>query len=353
MELPHALDTEFPEPSTARRAEAEARQAALTKPPGSLGRLETLAIELASWQDAPLPQSRPAAALLFAADHPVTAHGVSVYPSAVTAAMVANFLHGGAAASVLARSLELPLTVVDVGVEASYSVPKPGAARLVRAPRDGRVGDLVHEDGMSTAAFEAALQAGRDAIDALPSTTRLVLLGEMGIGNTTVASALAAGLTGGPTEDWVGPGTGATGGVLAQKRAVVRDAVRRVGRVDPGECLRRLGGRELAALVGATARAAARRMTVLVDGFIVSTAVLALVRMRPRVRPALVFAHRSAEPGHRHLLNALDAQPLLDLELRLGEGSGSLMALPFVDLACRLHRDMATFEAAAVPGRIE
>lgn len=352
MELFERLDREFPKPDPTVRAWAIARQDTLTKPPGSLGRLEALAVHLAAWQGHLRPRIRPAAVIVFAADHSVTRFGVSPYPKEVTGAMVSNFVRGGAAASVLARRLDLPLWVVDVGVEAGSPALDSGQhPRLVRAPRVGEVGDLVETDALDAEALDAALDAGAAAVDRLSPETSAVVLGEMGIGNSTVAAALAAALLGGEAKDWVGPGTGARGEILLQKRAAVARAVARVGQVSPAEALRRLGGREVAALVGAAARAAARGMVVLVDGFIVSVAMLALVRLRPEARPALVFAHRSAEPGHARVLEALGAEPLLDLGLRLGEGSGALAAFSLVEAACALHAEMATFDEAAVPDR--
>ena len=354
MELEDLLDSHFPAPDEAARADAAARQTQLTKPPGSLGRLEQLVLDLAAWQGRPRPEARPAAALLFASDHPVARLGVAPYPSEATAAMVQNFLAGGAAASVLARSLGVPLQVVDVGVETPYAPglrEAPFGVQLTRTPQRGRVGDLVEADGLSSEALEGALRAGQAAVDGLSPATRVILLGEMGIGNTTVASALAAALVGGDPDEWVGPGTGAEGEVLERKRRTVEAAVKRVGSASPGNVLRRLGGREVAALVAAGARAASRGMAILVDGFIVSVAMLILVRLRPTVRPALVFAHRSSEPGHRRILELLEARPLLELDLRLGEGSGALTALPLLDTACALHRDMATFAEAGVPDR--
>ena len=349
MSLDDVLEAQFPSPDFEARAEAAARQARLTKPAGSLGRLESLVLDLAAWQGRALPESRPVVALLFAADHPVAARGVSAYPPEVTAAMVTNFLSGGAAASVLARTLNIPLTVVDVGVATPYVAPADSWAQLVRGLSAAEVGDLVESDGMSPRALNDAVRAGQAAVEELDNETRFVILGEMGIANTTVASALVACLAGGAPEEWVGPGTGVQGAALSAKQQVVRAAVERVGAVEPAEALRRLGGRELAALVGAATAAAARRMTVVVDGFIVSAAMLAAVALRPAVRPALVFAHRSAEPPHAALLERLGAEPLLDLGLRLGEASGALTAWPLIDLACRLHAGMATFDEAAVP----
>jgi nicotinate-nucleotide--dimethylbenzimidazole phosphoribosyltransferase len=207
---------------------------------------------------------------------------------------------------------------------------------------------------MTDEVFALALAAGRAAIDRLEPETRLVILGEMGIANSTLAAALAAALLGAPADVLTGPGTGVEGAALEGKRAVVREMVARApANAPPAELLRELGGRELAALVGAAARAIERRMAVLVDGFIVSAALLALVRSAPAASPFLLFAHRSAEPGHAAVLTALGAQPLLDLGLRLGEGSGALAAFPLVEAAVELHRGMATFASAGVPDREE
>jgi nicotinate-nucleotide--dimethylbenzimidazole phosphoribosyltransferase len=337
------------------QAEARRRQGSLTKPAGSLGRLEDLAVQLAGIRGhgSSGVACRPAEAVIFAADHPVVKHGVSAFPSAVTAAMVENFVRGGAAASVLARRLGVGLTVVDVGVATPYARALVGeGARLVRDEVAERpVGDLRVEDAMSRETCALAIAAGARAIDALSADTRVVILGEMGIGNSTVASALAAALLGGELDAMVGAGTGVAGDALARKRAVVRDAVARTGGADPAALLCALGGREIAAIVGAAGRAVERRIAVLVDGFIVSAAILALVRLEPRVLPSLIFAHRSREPGHARILDALDARPLIDLELRLGEASGALTALPLLDLACALHGEMATFADAGVPER--
>lgn len=342
----------FPKPSEVCRSAALVRQASLTKPPGSLGALEDLAVQLAAWQGRERPRARPAQALLFASDHPVARHGVSAYPPAVTAAMVANFTSGGAAASVSSRALGIPLRVVDVGVQTP--VKGGGPIELVReAVADLPAGDLRTEDAMPEATYAAALAAGRRQVEALPDDVALLILGEMGIGNSTAAAALAASLLGISARDAVGPGTGVRGAALERKIQVVADAVARVGKASPHRAMQALGGRDLAAMMGAAARALERRMAVLVDGFIVTAALLPLLVLHPEVRAGIVFAHRSAEPGHQRLLAALEARPLLDLGLRLGEGSGALAALPLVDLACALHAGMASFEEAKVPGPAE
>lgn len=346
----------FPSPSERAHSAAMLRQARLTKPAGSLGTLESLAIQVAGWQGRELPRSRPAQVLLFAADHPVVRHGVSAYPQEVTAAMVANFVEGGAAASVSARHLGVPLRVVDVGVARPLPLPQAGSTGQVSFVRHDvasmPVGDLRTEDAMTWETYRAALDAGRAEVDALPDDTAVLLLGEMGIGNTTAAAAVMASLLGLSAREAVGPGTGVSGVALERKVQVVRDAVSRVGPCEPHRAMQALGGRELAAILGAAARGLERRMVVLVDGFIVTSALLPLVRLHPEVKAGLVFAHCSAEPAHRSLLQALEARPLLDLGLRLGEASGALAALPILDAACALHGEMASFEGAKVPGPV-
>ncbi|WNG18580.1 nicotinate-nucleotide--dimethylbenzimidazole phosphoribosyltransferase [Cystobacter fuscus] len=342
----------IPTSDTAAANSARDRQSRLTKPPGSLGALEEVAVKLAALQGTTLPRSRPAAALLFASDHAVTRHGVSPYPQAVTGAMVENFLRGGAASSVLCRHLGVPLRVVDVGVMRPLSPPSVEGVSFRRDPvADEPGGDLRVEDAMSEATFQRALAAGAAEVDKLPDDVRVVVLGEMGIGNTTVAAAVAALLLGREAEEVVGRGTGVDEAGLARKVEVVRDAVRRLRGVSPEQAVRSAGGRDIAALIGAAARAIELRKAVLVDGFIVSVAMLALERMAPGAREWMLFAHRSAEAGHRHVLEALGARPLLELGMRLGEGSGALTALPLVDAACALHAGMATFEEAGVPDK--
>jgi nicotinate-nucleotide--dimethylbenzimidazole phosphoribosyltransferase len=329
---------------------ARARQARLTKPPGSLGLLEETAVRVAAWQGSPTPLARPAAAVLFAADHPVTAHGVSAYPPAVTAAMVNNFAGGGAAASVLARQNQMPLHVVDVGVNTGSGARAPAVFRDPVA--DDRAGDIRVEDAMSAETFERALAAGAAAVGRLDPGLRVAIFGEMGIGNTTVASAVAAALLGGEPGLYVGAGTGVAGSALENKRRVVTEAVARLkGERDVHEVLRRVGGRDIVALAGAILAALERRAVVLVDGFIVSVAALAVVQLAPAAGQGLIFGHRSAEHAHGRVLEALGAEPLLSLGLRLGEASGALAAYPLLERACALHNEMATFESAGVPDR--
>lgn len=379
------LDVVAPQVDAEAEAEARAHQLQLTKPAGALAALEEIAIALAAMQGSARPAARPAEALLFAADHPVAAAGVSAYPAEVTAQMVANFLGGGAAASVLCRKLGIPLTVIDVGVARAVSGAQGGQGddgggddsgdgdgefdeqtdpgleahtdsidpKIVlrrEAVADDAEGDLRLGEAMSPETFERAVAAGAAAVDRLDEETRVLILGEMGIGNSTCAAAVAAALLDRDGGELTGAGTGVAGEVLARKREVVRAAAALVRGASPAEILRRVGGRELAALAGAVGRAAERRICVLVDGFIVSAAVLAAVRASPSIRPYLLFGHASAEHGHRAVLEALEARPLLQLGLRLGEGSGALAAFPLLELACSLHEEMATFSSAKVAG---
>lgn len=337
------------------------RQAQLTKPPGSLGRLEDIAVSLAAIQRSAEPRSRPAVTLLFASDHPVAARGVSAYPPSVTVAMLANFASCGAASTVFARALGVDLRVYDVGVSTDGAAqPHDGdTVRRVRADALQQVGDLSVEPAMSAACVEAAMQAGRDAVaDACASSgdaLRVLLLGEMGIGNTTPATAIACATLQRPAAALTGPGTGVAGDALQNKIRVLEVALARVDelgidRADGREVLRQLGGREIAAMTGAMLEAASRGVAVLVDGFVVSSAALAACAIAPSCRDVMLFAHRSQEPAHRLVLEHLGAEWLLDLGLRLGEGTGALAAMPLLDLACAMHNDMATFAEANVDG---
>lgn len=340
-------------PSQEHRQRATVRQRQLTKPEGALGRLETLAIELAALQATDRPQAAQVPVIVFAADHGVAARGVSAYPVEVTVQMLRNFAAGGAAISVLSRELELPLHVWDVG---SRSVA-PVAGVVSDKTRQGTE-DFSTTAAMSEADLLAVFEAGRRAVaTACAEGADLLVLGEMGIGNTTSASALAAVLGPLPLDELVGIGTGLDAVRMVQKKNIIARALALHGEAInaaglPGwEALRRVGGLEIAAMSAAMIAAAQRGLPVLVDGFIVSAAALAAVRINPAVRPWLLFSHQSAERGHVCLLELLQAQPLLQLDLRLGEGSGAALALPLVRMACALHNRMATFGEAAVADR--
>ncbi|WP_051968101.1 nicotinate-nucleotide--dimethylbenzimidazole phosphoribosyltransferase [Brevibacillus thermoruber] len=333
----------------AAAAEARRRVDQLTKPLGSLGRLEELAVRLAAMTGSALPSVTPPGVLVFAADHGVTAEGVSAYPQEVTAQMVANFAAGGAAINVFSRQIGALLHVVDVGVAAD--VEAPGVWRKKIRPGTG---NLLREEAMTPEEAERAVQVGLECAGAIVDEgAKLLIIGEMGIGNTTASSALLAALTGTEPDELVGRGTGVGDAAWERKKAVVKQALAR-HRPDPArplEALAKVGGLEIGAMAGAVLGAAARRIPVLVDGFISTVAALLAVRLCPGAADYLIAGHRSQEPGHLHALRALGKEPLIDLGLRLGEGSGAAVAFPIVEAATRMIREMATFESAGVSSR--
>ncbi|MFD0987047.1 nicotinate-nucleotide--dimethylbenzimidazole phosphoribosyltransferase [Methyloligella solikamskensis] len=339
-----------PRPSETREREAADRQNALTKPPGSLGVLERLAIRLAGLQDTGRPRADKISIVLFAGDHGVTAQGVSPYPSEVTVQMLQNFTQGGAAISVLARELNASLEVVDAGSLAEADLQGVVADK----PRSG-TRDFSAEPALTADELAHALAAGQRAVGrALKASPDILVLGEMGIGNTTAAAAIAAALLDLAPLEIVGAGAGLDDDGIRRKASIIADALERHGLVPSGipplAVLEAVGGLEIAALAGAMIAAAQARIPVLVDGFIVTAAALAAVRINPSCRDWLIFSHRSFERGHQIVLDALDAEPLLDLRLRLGEGSGAAVAVPLLRLACALHAGMATFDEASVSG---
>lgn len=346
----HWWQATCPGPSVPHTRRALERQGQLTKPAGSLGRIEELAVELAGLQATDLPSAARAPIIIFAGDHGITAQGVSAFPSAVTVEMVRNFARGGAAIAVLARELDCPLAIVDAGTLAPASICD---GVVVDKPRLG-TRDFSLARAMTGDEAQFALAAGSRAVARAPGCD-VLLLGEMGIGNTSAATAIVAALTGTSAVKVAGRGTGIDDAGLAHKAGVIAMALERHG-LDKGpadalDTLEAVGGLEIAALAGAIVAAAQRGMPVLVDGFIVSAAALVAVRLNASCRAWLMFSHRSAEQGHRIVLDALAARPILDLELRLGEGSGAALALPMLRLACVLHNGMATFTEAAVSGR--
>ena len=328
------------------RAELERK----TKPPQSLGRIETLAVELGVAQRSTSPTVDPARIVVFAGDHGVAADGVSAFPSEVTAQMCANFTSGGAAVAVLARTYGAALEVVDVGVASDIShVEGIVHAKVAPGTDNLRTSAAISDE----ATLERALRVGRDTTSrAVEGGVRCLALGEMGIGNTTSAAVLTGLLCDGDAETVTGRGTGVDEAGLQAKRAVVHEALQRClpYASDARECLRQAGGLELAALVGAMLEAPAHDLPVVVDGYIVTAAALVACRIDPAVRAQLIFAHRSVEPGHTLALATLDAEPLLDLGLALGEGSGAALALPLLRGACAILRHMATFADAGVSG---
>lgn len=327
--------------------QARAHQATLTKPRGSLGRLEALVERLAGLQGRLFPELNCPHQVIFAGDHGVVAEGISAFPQSVTAQMLANFAQGGAAISVLARQQQMPLSLIDLGtIDPHLAIA--GVTHLNLGPGTA---NFTQQAAMSEPQCQAALAAGRAAVvKAKAGGCDLFLAGEMGIGNTTIASALACALTGRAPAQLTGPGTGLNSAGVQHKQAVIERGLmlHQAYLHEPFEVLRRLGGFEVAALAGAYIACAQEGIPALVDGFICSAAALCALRLNPEIKPWLLFAHSGAEPGHALLLLELDAEPLLDLGLRLGEGSGAALALPLVRLACALHREMATFSQAGV-----
>jgi nicotinate-nucleotide--dimethylbenzimidazole phosphoribosyltransferase len=315
-----------------------------TKPRGSLGRIEDLALQVALVLGEEQPRLREPQVVVFAGDHGIAKHGVSAYPSDVTWQMVENFLAGGAAVSVLARQHGLALTVVDCGVAHVFG-PRPGLVdrKIARGTADSLAGPA-----MTPAQCRQALEAGRGIVAQLPGNA--LLLGEMGIGNTSAATMLLARLSGEPVARCVGPGTGLDDAGVQRKRELLQRVLdRHADAVEPMDALAAFGGFELAAMAGAVLEAARRRKLIVVDGFITGAAVLVADRIEPHVLQRCVFSHCSAEPGHELLLRQLPgARPLLELDLRLGEASGAALAWPLIESACALLREMASFEQAGV-----
>lgn len=343
------LDRVVP-PSGPSAQRMRARLDELTKPPGSLGRLEDVAVRLAAIVGDPPPRLRDRVVFVLAADHGVVRHGVSAYPAEVTGQMCRNIASGGAAVCALADCVGCSVIVADLGVRSDG--PLGGGVLHLRV-REGS-GDIAREAAMSVEERDRAIQTGAGLVAARRPKPDVVCLGEMGIGNSTSAAALTALLTGSPPEEVVGPGTGVSGGSLEAKRHIVSSAVSRVGSsAFPAEMLRQVGGLEIAGLVGVTLEAVAQGMPVMVDGFISTAAALVAARMAPPVRDYLFAGHRSTEPGHDLLLGSLGLEPLLDLQLRLGEGTGAVLALPVLDAAGAVLRDMATFGGAGISSRSE
>lgn len=318
----------LPAGSETAAAAVSLRQDTLTKPQGSLGRLETIAAWLARWQGRDMPRLDRVKVFVFAGNHGVTAQGVSAYPSEVTVQMVANFAHGGAAINQLARATGSELDVIPLDL-------------------DHATGDFTQGVAMDEAAFLAAVSAGYDAVDA---DLDLVCLGEMGIGNTTPAAAISAALFGGGAEKWTGRGTGVDDAGLKRKIVAIEAGLNRHVAVlaDPLKAAAALGGRELAAIFGATLAARHRNVPVLFDGFVCTAAAAPLAKLHPAGLAHTIAAHVSAEAGHRGLLQALGLTPLLDLGMRLGEGSGACLAVNLVRSALACHTGMASFAEAGV-----
>ena len=335
----------------AARSAAQARQQQLTKPPGALGQLETLAIQLAAMQGCEKPQADKVFISVFAGDHGIAEENVSAFPQLVTAEMVKNFARGGAAICVLAKQLAAKLIVVNLGT-AFDTGDLPG---VLQCNIGKGTANFAKQPAITETQLIAAMQAGRDsAAQAEKLGAQLYIGGEMGIANTTSAAALACALLKHSPQQLAGPGTGLDSTGVQHKAAVIARALElhAAHLNDPLEILRRLGGFEIAALTAAYISCAQRGITVLVDGYITTAAALLAVRLQPAVANWLLYSHRSAEPGHILMLEALKAETILELGMRLGEGSGAGVAVPVLRLACALHNDMATFAEAGVSEKI-
>lgn len=344
---------EFTKPAPALSAqavdEARARQLQLTKPPGSLGMLEQIAVQFAGFQSTVCPVLERVNVVIFAADHGVCARGVSAFPQAVTGQMVANFAAGGAAINVLSRRVQASLHVVNVGtVEPLPEMVGVQERRVAAGTCDFTTGPAMSVDQCLQAMAIGAEQVSSQQT----SPPHLCIGGEMGIGNTTSAAAIYSALLKLPAAQTVGPGTGVDAAGLKRKQQVLEQALERHRGVldDPLQVLACLGGFEIAALTGFYVAAAQRGTPLLVDGFISTAAALLAVALNPSVQPWLLYAHCSAEPAHKIALAKLKAQPLLNIGMRLGEGSGALAAVPLIQSALALHREMATFADAGVAG---
>ncbi|MGC5326181.1 nicotinate-nucleotide--dimethylbenzimidazole phosphoribosyltransferase [Brevibacillus sp. SYSU BS000544] len=318
----------------------------LTKPQGSLGRLEEVAIQLAGITGETFPQVSPPGVLVYAADHGVVAEGVSAFPQEVTAQMVYNFVNGGAAINVFSRHIGGILHVVDAGVASDL---KPVGIWNEKV-RYG-TGNFLHEDAMTREEAQRSVEVGIVTAErVLNEGAKLIIIGEMGIGNTTTSSAILSALTGFEAEQVVGRGSGISDQAWKHKVETIKQAIsnRQPNAADPIDVLAKVGGLEIGAMAGAVLAAAANRVPVLVDGFISSVAALIAVRLCPKARDYLLVGHRSVEPGHVRVLEELQVEPLLDLNLRLGEGSGAAVAFPIVEASTRMIREMATFASAGV-----
>ena len=338
-------------PADRQAAHAAARrQDRLTKPPGSLGRLEALSVQIAGVFGDERPAVRGKTVIVAVADHGVVAQGVTAYPQAVTAQMVRNFLAGGAAVSVMAKMAGVDLVIVDAGVAA----PLPDHPRLSVVGAGRGTADITHGPAMTRQQAEACVTSGVAlALEAADNGADFIGTGDMGIGNTTASSAVAAALTGRPPGETTGRGTGRTDRELAHKTAVVQRAlaVNRPDPVDALDVLAKVGGFEIGVLAGVVLGGALARRVVVLDGFISTTAALIAHSLCPTVADYLVAAHMSAEAGHRVVLSYLSLHPLLDLDMRLGEGTGAVLAMGLVEAAAACLADMATFDEAGVSDR--
>jgi nicotinate-nucleotide--dimethylbenzimidazole phosphoribosyltransferase len=330
---------------------AQKRLDSLTKPLGSLGQLERVAAQYVAWREQDPPRISGKAVYVFAGDHGITEEGVSAYPREVTPQMVLNFLRGGAAINVLARQTGSEVVVVDVGVDTEFdSVPGLRHRKVRRGTRN-----FAREAAMSMEELDAALRVGMElAFEADAQGRSLIALGEMGIGNTSSATAITAALTGHPVGELTGRGTGIDTQRCAHKSQVIEKALHghfgdyAVTRPAALEVLRCVGGLEIAAIAGAVLGAAARRIAVVVDGFICTAGAAVACAIAPNARFGLIAGHLSQEPGHRFLLESMGVKPVLQLDMRLGEGTGAVLTFPLIEAAIKIYNEMSTFESAGV-----
>lgn len=330
-------------PNQVSQERGQKHQLSLTKPAGSLGLLETIAVSFCAWQNTNSPRCENIQICIFAGDHGVCAQGVSAFPQQVTAQMIDNFIAGGAAISVLAKKLGADFSVVNMGVVS----PIADAPALVNSPLMSGTNDLTLEAAMSDKTVLDALELGQQQSAA---NIDLFIGGDMGIANTTSASAIYSAVLDLSPEITAGPGTGVDEQGIRRKQQVIAAALRRHKQhIDtPIKVLQRLGGLEIAGLTGAYIASAQQGVPILVDGFIATAAALIACRINPSCRDWMLFAHRSAEPAHQHALRALNAEPLLDIGMRLGEGSGAATAVPLIQTALQLHNMMASFDNAGI-----
>ncbi|WP_404441915.1 nicotinate-nucleotide--dimethylbenzimidazole phosphoribosyltransferase [Sutcliffiella horikoshii] len=322
----------------------------LTKPQGSLGAVEEIAIQLAQITGEVFPEVTPPGIIVFAADHGVASEGVSAYPQEVTVQMVHNFLDGGAAINVLGKHIGAKVEIVDIGVAAD--VDRVGLHR--KKIRHGTA-NFLKGDAMTREEAWQAIEVGSDmATSVIESGAKCLIIGEMGIGNTTSSSAILAALSGLDVENVIGTGTGITPGQLKRKQQVIRQALqeRNPDPNDPIDTLSKVGGLEIAGMVGAILSATESKIPVLVDGFISTVAALVAQRLYPEVKGYLFIGHQSMEAGHKHAIMLLEKKPILNLGLRLGEGTGAALAFPVLEAATNIVKEMATFESAGIAEKI-
>lgn len=326
------------------------RQNSLTKPPGSLGRLEEVAVQLSAMQQTIAPEINKIKITVFAADHGIAAENVSAFPQVVTLEMVKNFSRGGAAISVLAKQLGADLEVVNLGTVSEHdAMPGVVIQRIAPGTQNFR-----QQAAMSQGQLLEALNTGKQAVErAIANAADLFIGGDMGIANTTSATAIACALLNEKAENLAGPGTGLDKDGISHKASVIEQSIElhKNSLKTPLDVLQHLGGFEIAALCGAYIACAQNGLAILVDGFISSVAALAAIKINPQVRQWMFYSHASAEPGHAKIMDAMQAKALLDLGLRLGEASGAASAVPLMRLACALQNNMATFEQASVSNK--